>query len=352
VDGRDANGSGRSNRATTRLGAAVEATDGRLGTVDQVVVRPQTGELSYVVVRRGWTNELFAVPAEMVREVAPSGTVYLSVTKEEARAQSANVPKEALADSPDSREVRIPLVEEELIPEKRWVDLGELRIHKFVDTREELIREAVTRDDLLVERVPVNQPLEAPLDTRVEDDWLVIPIMEEVLVVQKRLMLKEEVRIRKRQVTETQELHETVRSERAEIEDATVHGVKGLGRAQAALQTPQTPAGPEGAPATSGAWPEQPRPPAPEASDSARLPDPIIPPPVADPVRRTPVGAPDDETRPVQVGQQRRARASTPRQRRSSPAAGDDLTRPIAVDDSGAPDQPSQPAAPEDRARY
>src|SRR5918912_641822 len=83
----------------------------------------------------------------------------------------------------------------------RAVDLGELRIHKLVDTAEEIIRESVTRDDLLVERVPVNQPLDAPATTRVEDDWLIIPIMEEVVVVQKKLMLKEEIRVRKRQMT-------------------------------------------------------------------------------------------------------------------------------------------------------
>src|SRR5205814_17656 len=99
---------------------------------------------------------------------------------------------------------------------------------KLVDAREEVIREAVTRDDLLVERVPVNQPLEAPLSTRVEDDWLVIPIMEEVVVVQKRLMLKEEIRIRKRQVEEVSEVRETVRSGGVELEDGAGHGVAGL----------------------------------------------------------------------------------------------------------------------------
>ena len=222
----DASG-GLTSRAI-KVGTGVDATDGRLGTVDQVVVAPGTDDLAYVVVRRGWTNELISVAAELIAEVTMGGTVRLAVGKEEARARSSNIPREAYATSQQPPEVRVPLVEEEVIPRKRAVDLGELRIHKLVDTSEEVIRESVTRDDLLVERVPVNQPLDAPVTTRVEDDWLIIPIMEEVVVVQKKLMLKEEIRVRKRQVTEEQELHETVRRERAELEDATVHGVQGL----------------------------------------------------------------------------------------------------------------------------
>jgi len=322
-----------SNGAILRLGAAVEATDGRLGSLDQAVAQPGSGELSYLVVRRGWTNELFAVPAELVREVAPSGTVYLTATKAQARAHSGNIPKEALAATPNGREVRVPLHEEELIPEKRWVDLGELRIHKVVDTREELIREAVTRDDLLVERVPINQPLDAPIDTRVEDDWLVIPIMEEVIVVQKRLMLKEEIRIRKRQVTETQELHETVRSERAELEDATVHGVQGLDRIPAA----PAPGSAEEIPAVTTVAESLPPaaegPDAPEALAASALPAEAsstssVPPAVFP----APPAAPDEETQTLRGTQptlRRQPPVPTPAQRSAAP---DDETRPIAVD--------------------
>jgi hypothetical protein len=61
----------------------------------------------------------------------------------------------------------------------------------------------------------------------VEGDWLVVPVMEEVLVVRKQLMLKEEVRIRRRPVTEPREVRETLRRERVELEDATRHGVRG-----------------------------------------------------------------------------------------------------------------------------
>ena len=120
----------------------------------------------------------------------------------------------------------VPVLEERLGAETRAVDLGELRVHKRVETEEARVTQEVTRDDLLVERVPVNRPLEAPAASRVEGDWYVVPVMEEVLVVRKQLMLKEEVRIRRRPVTAQQEVRETLRRERVELEDATRDGAR------------------------------------------------------------------------------------------------------------------------------
>ena len=210
-------------------GAVVEATDGRLGTVDEVVVQPSTGELAYLVLRRGWSDERLTIPAHLVESIPDPHHVRLAVARDEARRQATSVPSDALLASGDRREIRIPVHEERLIPGKRLVDLAELRIHKRVEQVEERVTQPVTRDDLIVERTPVNRPVEAPIGPRYDGDWLVIPIMEEALVVERRLMLKEEVRIRKRQVTEEQEIREVVRHERVELEDATAYGIAGLG---------------------------------------------------------------------------------------------------------------------------
>lgn len=208
-------------------GASVEARDGRFATVEEVIVRPETGALAYLVVRRGWSDRWLTIPAELIEAIPSRHEVRLRVTREEARERAVSAPPEAFLASQRGDELRVPIVEERLVPAKRLVDLGEVRLHKSVEQVEDVVQQSVTRDDLVIERVAANRPLEAPLEPRVDGDWLVIPIMEEVLVVQKRLMLIEEVRIRKRQLTEEQEVRELVRHERVEIEDATVYGIDG-----------------------------------------------------------------------------------------------------------------------------
>jgi len=213
-----------------RPGAAVEASDGRLGTVEEVVVRPESGEVAYLVVRRGWTDRLLHVAAAQVDRIDDdAGAVRLRVTRDEAERLSAGVPQEAAGGAfahQTGDRVTVPVLEERLGAETRAVDLGELRVHKRVETEEARVTQEVTRDDLLVERVPINRPLEAPAVSRVEGDWYVVPVMEEVLVVRKQLMLKEEVRIRRQPVTEAQEVRATLRRERVELEDATRDGVR------------------------------------------------------------------------------------------------------------------------------
>jgi uncharacterized protein (TIGR02271 family) len=283
--------------------------------------------LAYLVVRRGWTNELVSVTPDAIEEITSSGAIHLRVSKEEAHRGSAEVPREALVATADRGEIHVPIVEEHLVPDKRMADLGELRVHKRVDTREEVIRQALTRDDLLVERVPVNQPLEAPVSPRMEDDWYVIPVMEEVLVVQKRLVLKEEIRIRKRQVEEMRETHETVRYERLEMEDATVHGVRGLDAAlsdrvtasRVVMPDRADGSGPVLVPVARRGGPAYARPservPMPRVLPGDGLGEervhPVVEPPSEVPQERVAPNAPDDVTRPIATdrGQVTRRRA-------------------------------------------
>src|SRR5688500_3083019 len=153
-------------------GAGVEASDGRLGTVDEVILRPDGKGIAYVVVRRGWSNEQLLVPSDLIRAVNGPREVRLAVSREEARVRAQEVPAAALLLARDrGTEVVIPIVEERLIPDKRMVDLGELRIHKHVDEVDEAVRQSVTRDDLVIERVQIERPIDEPVSSRQEGEW-------------------------------------------------------------------------------------------------------------------------------------------------------------------------------------
>ena len=119
-------------------------------------------------------------------------------------------------------DVRVPLLEERIDFETRDVDLGEIRVHKTVEEKEEVRRGPLNREDVQIERVRVDRRVTEPEQQRQEGEWLIIPIMEEVFVVEKHLMVTEEIRIRKQLVTEEGEVRETVRRERAAVEDTRV----------------------------------------------------------------------------------------------------------------------------------
>ena len=204
-------------------GASVEAADGPLGTVEEVFVSPQTGALSHLVARLGSTTERVTIPATAIADVPNRHAVRLRVRRDELKAMASGLH----AESRGGNEIRVPILEERLEVGKRPVELGEVRLHKSIETFEQVARQPVLREDVIVERVEINRDLEAPLEPHMDGDWFVVPIMEEVLVVQKRLVLKEEVRIKKRQVTEEYEVREQLRREHLEVEDATTHGIAG-----------------------------------------------------------------------------------------------------------------------------
>jgi stress response protein YsnF len=118
-------------------------------------------------------------------------------------------------------QIRVPVYQEEAWVEKRVVDTGRgVRIHKTVAEHPCQIDERLLRDEVEVSHVPVDRivPLDQAPATRYEGDTLVVPILEEVLVVERRLRIKEEVRITR---TRREEHHaETVllRSEQVSVE--------------------------------------------------------------------------------------------------------------------------------------
>jgi uncharacterized protein (TIGR02271 family) len=112
----------------------------------------------------------------------------------------------------------IPVVAEELQVGRRAIETGRVRVRKLVREEQEVVDQPTLREEVTVERVPINQFVEHAPAPRQEGDTVVFPVLEEVLVVQRRLRLKEEIRVTKR-VTETHEPQTvTLRSEEVKIE--------------------------------------------------------------------------------------------------------------------------------------
>jgi stress response protein YsnF len=68
-----------------------------------------------------------------------------------------------------------------------------------------------------VERVAIGQPVETMPPVREEGEYLIIPVVEEVLKIERVLVLKEEVRIRRTQHTERYQERVTLRRQQAVV---------------------------------------------------------------------------------------------------------------------------------------
>ena len=119
----------------------------------------------------------------------------------------------------------VPVVEETAVVRKERVATETVRLHKRVHEDEEVLDVPVQTEAIEVERVPVGRWIEAPVEVRHEGDTAVYPIVEEVLVVEKRLRLVEEVRVTRRRTTRRVQERVGLRREEVVVErDAAAPG--------------------------------------------------------------------------------------------------------------------------------
>ena len=175
--------------------------DGARGVVESFNPRSK----QYVV---AFEDETILVPADLL---VPLGDSYYTVPVGFA---------EVIRDQPTTvaESVVIPVVVEELHLAKRIVETGRIRVRKGVEEREVTVDEPLIEDHIQIDRVPVNQLIDEPVGPRTEGDTTIIPVLREVIVVQKHLMLVEEVRLTRRQMEVRRPQPVTLRSETVHIE--------------------------------------------------------------------------------------------------------------------------------------
>jgi uncharacterized protein (TIGR02271 family) len=144
---------------------------------------------------------------------------------DERRLYQAETPRrdiDTAAPHAPREELRLPLVAEELVAEKRFREVGRVRIHKTVKTEHRAIVVPVRREEIRIERVSVGAP--PPREAEGEVEVFVVPVFEEEIEIRKRPVLKEEIRVIKTVRREERELSGEVRREDVEVDGLAAYG--------------------------------------------------------------------------------------------------------------------------------
>ncbi len=115
-------------------------------------------------------------------------------------------------------ELRVQRTEEELRAGTREREAGEVGISKTVRTERESVEVPTRREEVTVDRVPVEG---GATETEIGEEEVSVPVAEEEVVVEKRPVVKEEIRTRKDVVEDTEVVEEDVRREEIDIDDQT-----------------------------------------------------------------------------------------------------------------------------------
>ena len=93
-----------------------------------------------------------------------------------------------------SDDIRIPLVEEQAHVEKRRT-AENVRVRTTTETEHVIMHDAVRREQIEVTRVPIEREVPSAPSIRIEGDVTIVPVLEERLVVERRLFLVEEIHL-------------------------------------------------------------------------------------------------------------------------------------------------------------
>jgi len=164
------------------------------------------------------------VPREMLT-LQEGGHYYLPVSIEELQVDTAATEHrgdlETMAEdvdiAPNAQLRVIPIIEEKVNVQKRLREVGTVEIRKTVHERTEVVDEPLKSEEAEVERIVINRIVEEPIPIRYEGDTMIISLLEEVLVIEKRLLLREEVHIKKVHTVLHEPQEVRLREERVDI---------------------------------------------------------------------------------------------------------------------------------------
>lgn len=111
----------------------------------------------------------------------------------------------------------VRLLAEDLSVTKETRETGRVRVSTHTREREALIDEDLARERVEIETIPIARRIDAIPQIRQEGDTTIIPVVEERLVVDRQLILKEEVRVRRVHTTERHQEKVALRAQEAVV---------------------------------------------------------------------------------------------------------------------------------------
>jgi len=118
----------------------------------------------------------------------------------------------------EERTETVPLAEEMVSVSRDEIVTGRVRVQTRTLSESHLVEAELSEEHVEVTRVPVDRVVDAAPSIRTEGDVTIVPVLEEVAVVETRLVLREELHIRRRTEQRTVTVPVTLRRQTAEIE--------------------------------------------------------------------------------------------------------------------------------------
>ena len=136
--------------------------------------------------------------------------------KEEVFEDQKNFQQEESAAS--DNKITIPILEEQLTVGKKVIETARVRLSKTINESIESLEIPLTEEEIVVNRVPKNELVDVmPAASRYEGDVMIIPVLKEVAVIEKRIMLVEEIHVSKKQTEKTETREVTLRKEEIKV---------------------------------------------------------------------------------------------------------------------------------------
>jgi len=131
--------------------------------------------------------------------------------------QQGQTPAKNVEEIKDNDQLVVPLHAEEVSVAKRRVVTGQVKVGTVTKESEQLVEELLEHEHVEIERIAVGKEVDKAPAVRQEGDTLIIPVLEEIVVVERRLLLKEEVRVRRTREKQPYQERVVIRKQEAVI---------------------------------------------------------------------------------------------------------------------------------------